>query len=292
MFEIVGTNVFNTDWTEVLRVTFPRYHAASKQPIRFKFDLTGTPIKSGSIWFDIPSGWAKPSLDDADGEATVDLIVADTANTAGAADSDNELSEDIVLKTNGNQIRVDIAKGAGKGTPITFITIQYGKAGNDDKYQGRVQRDADPNKEIIGRFNSGTSGSRGHPAGIASVTIDNAADGSGTATISSSSSDRRSAKAGSTDNRVTVTFKAEGTMDGGRVSLEIPDGWGDMQELASAEANYIAVRCLIAAKSIRTKLIMVTGSLSSISRSLVTAIASNLSIAMQKPSQILVSPHL
>ena len=165
---------------------------------------------------------------------------------AGQADSDDKLSDDVVLKVQTRRVRVDIAKGAGKGTTgtaaITSITIQYGKDGSDDKYQGRVQRNADPNLEIIGYFNSGTSSSSGHPAGRAAVVVDNAKDGSGTATISTSSSDRHSVKAGSDDNKVTVTYMAEGTMDGGRVSLQIPDGWGALQELGSAEANHIAVK--------------------------------------------------
>ena len=122
---------------------------------------------------------------------------------------------------------------------MTF-TIQYGKDGDDNKYQGQVASEAG-DLEIIGRFNSGLA-SRGHPAGRIAVTIDNVADGSGTATISTNnSSDRHAVKAGSKDNTITVTYTAEGDMDGGKVSLEIPDGWGPMQELDDEKDNYIEV---------------------------------------------------
>ena len=81
-FEIVD-NAFDTGGG--LRVDFPRYNAASKQHIRFKFDLIGTPIKSGSIWFDIPKNWAAPSLTDVEGKATVDLIVTKADDSGGAS---------------------------------------------------------------------------------------------------------------------------------------------------------------------------------------------------------------
>ena len=37
---------------------------------------------------------------------------------------------------------------------------------------------------------------------------------------------RHSAEAGSTDNDITVRFEAQGSMDGGQVRLDLPDGLG------------------------------------------------------------------
>ena len=67
MFEIVNSDDNFVTTNGGSPVSFPRYHAASKQSIRFKFTPSGTPIKDGSFWFDIPSDWARTSTTDVDG---------------------------------------------------------------------------------------------------------------------------------------------------------------------------------------------------------------------------------
>ena len=192
-FGIVGGENDITD------IASPRYNASSKQHIRFKFTLAGTPIKGGAVWFDIPSTWARPSPTDVVDKATVKLVLADGTFA-------DKIDDDTTLSVSGTRVRVNIAEAWPKNT---VFTIQYGKDGDDDKYQGQVQPDGG-DIEIIGRFNSGLD-SRGHPASRIVVTIDNVADGSGTATISTNnSSDRRAVKAGSKGNTVTVTYTAEG----------------------------------------------------------------------------------
>ena len=227
-FEILQAD---NDMTE----RFPRYHAASEQPIGFKFTATDTPIKDGSVWFEIPSTWTRPSLSDVEGRATVRLV----ENPASAPD-DNTNPETLVEKIGDNtlsvssyEITVDIKTLAKEG----FITIQYGTA----DFPAAVQDSAEDGVEIIGYFDSGLGSS--NRAGAVQVEIANADDGSGTATIKTMPRPYDSVNAGSTDNTIEVTFEAEGTMDGGKVRLELPlNGWGTIQELKSEEANYIQIQ--------------------------------------------------
>ena len=221
-------------------ISSPRYSASEQGHIRFRFTLNGTPIKGGAVWFDIPRNWAPPSMTDALNRATVRLVTNPESTPDAELNPEklvDEIDADTTLKVSGYEIRVNITKMVAKGT---VFTIQYGKDGDDNKYQGQVASEAG-DVEIIGRFNSGLA-SRGHPAGRIAVTIDNVADGSGTAMISTNnSSDRQAVKAGSKGNTITVIYTAEGDMDGGKVSLEIPEGWGPMQELDDEEDNYIEV---------------------------------------------------
>ena len=68
------------------------------------------------------------------------------------------------------------------------------------------------------------------------ITVDNVADGSGTATI-----DNNNVGAGSTDNDFSIRFSAQGSMDGGQVVLISPQGWGKFQGTDPAAANYIDI---------------------------------------------------
>ena len=95
--------------------------------------------------------------------------------------------------------------------------------------------------EITGEFMPRSSGGAA-TAGVVEVTITNIADGRGTATIENDAvSDDQTVVAGSIDNQIKVVFTAEGTMDGGAISLEIPDKWGEMQR-DPREANYVDIR--------------------------------------------------
>ena len=59
--------------------------------------------------------------------------------------------------------------------------------------------------------------------------------------MSTGSSPAYTVRAGSTDNTIKVEFTAIGTMNGGQVSLELPTGWGDMQDDDADEPNYVTV---------------------------------------------------
>ena len=61
------------DHVNATATALPHYNAASKENIRFRFTTT-TPIKGGYVQFDIPGGWAQPSLTDVKGKATVKLV--------------------------------------------------------------------------------------------------------------------------------------------------------------------------------------------------------------------------
>ena len=69
------------------------------------------------------------------------------------------------------------------------------------------------------------------------VTVINVYDGTGSATIAP----YKAIKAGSVNNTITVIYKAIGTMNGGQVSLELPDGWGDAQDSDPTMPNYTTV---------------------------------------------------
>ena len=113
------------------------------------------------------------------------------------------------------------------GAP-TSVAVTYTK--------GIVQHNAEDEVEIRGYFKSGASLPE-RVSNIRYVDITNVASGSGMATISP-----HSAEAGSTDNDMTVRFEAQGSMDGGQVRLDLPDGWGKLQETNASGANYARVR--------------------------------------------------
>ena len=103
-----------------------------------------------------------------------------------------------------------------------------------------VQANADT-VDIIGEFKT-TSGARSRRAGRVEVEVTNVADGSGTAKMSTGSSPAYTARAGSTENSVTIVYTAAGSMSGGQVAFEIPDGWGDMQDDDADDPNHVAIR--------------------------------------------------
>ena len=90
------------------------------------------------------------------------------------------------------------------------VVVTY-KKGTVQKTAGEV--------DIKGYFKPG-GGLPERASDIQEVTITNVAKGSGTATI-----DKDSVDAGSNDNRIIIRYKADGSMDGGQVRLEIPGAW-------------------------------------------------------------------
>ena len=113
-----------------------------------------------------------------------------------------------------------------------------------------VQNTAQDDLEITGNYMVGSNARYFPRRALTPVTIDitNAAAGSGDATITATGTGSTShqVRAGSEGNRITITFTAAGTMDNGRVRLNLPvatapEAWGPMQSTASAEKNHINI---------------------------------------------------
>ena len=120
---------------------------------------------------------------------------------------------------------------------IGLVTIKYGDGTGD--MQGMVQREAEDDLEIIGRFSTGVSGTLYPADSPVLIRIGNVEAGSGTAMITSPGS--YTVKAGSEKNTIKIQFKAAGTMDDGRVRLWTPPEWGNLQEGDDTEPNHIEV---------------------------------------------------
>ena len=74
-----------------------------------------------------------------------------------------------------------------------------------------------------------------YPSNEIGLTVGNVAAGSGTATIRDDT-----VEAGSIVS-LTVEYKAQGTMDGGKVALQMPPDWGDLQDENDTKDNYVQV---------------------------------------------------
>ncbi len=205
---------FEVDGTD----TFP---AGSEQTINFKFIADSTPIRDGEVRLTIPSTLGSPptKADATAGEVSVSGDAQKSRN-AGAIGADQ-------ITVSGRTITVAI----GQLDVGESVTITYGAA-DDSKavlhyVAGAVQ--------VSGTFRT-SSGASTRTAGTATVTLSNVEDGMGAAVLSPGT-----IEAGSSNRAIEVVFTAAGTMDGGAVSLGIPDGWGSMQE-DPTKRNYVTVR--------------------------------------------------
>ena len=222
-----GSDPDNPDVTFDITSTIPSdtvrgegYPAASEQTIMFEFVAANTPIKDGNVSFRIPSGWTRPNeTADAAGQVTVQTD-ADAAGT-GADPADLDAKH---VSTSSTEITVNLETLPENGRVI----VTYSK--------GIIQHNAQEEVEIRGYFKSGASLPE-RVSEIVVVDVTNVAHGSGTVTIGPTS-----VEAGSTDNDMTVRFTAEGSMDGGQVRLELPAGWGSLQETNASGVNYASVR--------------------------------------------------
>ena len=221
------------DATGVIGVTQDHvtYPAASTQTIRFRFRAVNTSIKGGTVSFRMPSaaGWTIPAKPNADADNPGRLTATQYANDASFTESTPAIAP-VDLKdkiTAGRTVSIAV-DGLPKGG---FIDIVY--------TAGVVQYTADT-VDIIGEFRT-RSGASPRRAGRVEVEVTNVADGSGTATISPSGANA-TARAGSTDNTITIVYMAAGTMNGGQVAFEIPTGWGDMQDDNAQANNHVSIR--------------------------------------------------
>ena len=199
------------------------YNAASKQTIIFTFTAETTPIRDGEVSFAIPGGWdpPKPASSDAKTKGMIAASVPAADGLIAKTDGDKRLP--II---DGQTIRVKLDR-LNKGG---VVTIKYG---TDPVGEAQVQTTKPSTGKITidGRFRTSSSS---RSAGTVTVNIENVGDGTGSAEITTS----ESIEAGSNDGQVQVKFTAAGTMDGGKVSLEVPAGWGTPQTDPTKQ-NYI-----------------------------------------------------
>ena len=185
------------------------YKAASKQKIIFTFTAESTPIRNGEVSFAIPNGWSPPKPASADDKTAGMITAVASGGMIAKTDGDDRLP---VIS---NQVITVKLESLPKGETVT---IEYG---TDPVGIAQVQTDKPSDGEITidGRFRT-SSGPRS--AGTVTVNIGNVADGTGSAEITTS----ESIEAGSNDDYVQVKFTAVGTMDDGKVSLEVPHRLG------------------------------------------------------------------
>ena len=107
---------------------------------------------------------------------------------------------------------------------------------DDDMLGALAQPNAAANVKITSTFDVDDGGRiRGRASNEINITVENTAAGSGTATISP-----RTVEAGSIRS-LTAVFRADGTMDGGQVDLQMPEDWGDLQQTDADEDNFVQV---------------------------------------------------
>ena len=196
--------------------TFP---AGSRQTITFTFTAEDTPIRGGRVSLAIPSalGSAPTTTKDRPGRVTV------------TSDGMLEANQPTV---SGRTINVAIKRLE----PGESVIIEYGTDDDDKESEKAVlHHTANDNIRITGTFRV-ASGAGTRSTSPVTIKLGNIADGIGSATLSPTS-----IAAGSNDQAIEVIFTASGTMDGGRVSLEIPSGWGLMQD-DPTRRNYVTTR--------------------------------------------------
>ena len=117
------------------------------------------------------------------------------------------------------------------------VTIKYGTDEDEKESEKAVLHYvANDAISVRGTFRVSSSANTQTTRSV-TIKLNNIADGTGSATLSPTS-----VEAGSNNRVIQVTFTAAGTMNGGKVSLEIPSGeWGLMQD-DPTKRNYVTVR--------------------------------------------------
>ena len=139
----------------------------------------------------------------------------------GGADHDTDLT------VSGRRITVAVESLDVNET----VTVTYGHTGKQAKVQNRAGLVA-----IKGYYRASKESPSNSDAGTVEIEVTNAESGTGTGTVKPTT-----AKGGSIDETFTIVYEAAGTMDGGRISLQHPSGWGSF-ETDPAKLNYISVR--------------------------------------------------
>ncbi len=195
--------------------------AGAKATIEFRFLAVGTPIRNGRVSLTIPAalGSAPTTAKDKPGRVT-----------ATSVEGELEANQPTV---SGRTINVAIKQlDIGES-----VTIKYGTNVDDKESEKAVlHHTANDAISVRGTFRV-TSGANTQTTRSVTIKLNNVVDGTGSVTLSPTS-----VEAGSNNRVIQVTFTAAGTMNGGRVSLEIPSGeWGLMQD-DPTKRNYVTVR--------------------------------------------------
>ena len=191
--------------------------AGEKATIKFRFTADKTPIRGGRVSFTIPSTLGSAPTNPK-GKA-----VGQVTATGGTL-------EDKQPTVSGRTVNVGI-KNLDVGDSVT---ITYGDTADGGKQA--VLHHVAGEVKIRGTFRNSAGSSTRTAMGEAVITILNVQDGTGAATLSPTT-----VEAGSNNRAIEVTFTASGTMDGGMVVLEKPNGWGDMQD-DPTKRNYVTTR--------------------------------------------------
>ena len=181
-----------------------------------------TPIRDGSVWFSIPSALGSgPAKPDADAK-TAGKVSASV--TSGKLDGTKQTEW---LTVSGSRVTVKVKSLDVGGT----VTVTYGTDGTAKSLLHHVAAEV----KVIGNYRT-AAGPRS--AGTTTVTLTNVMDGHAKAVKISP----QQAEAGSSHSQINVTFTAIGTMDGGKVSLELPTSgrWGLMQ-VDPSQPNYVQI---------------------------------------------------
>ncbi len=199
------------------------FDAGSDATINFRFTAEATPIRGGLVRLTIPSalGSAPTKTKGVVGRIAVDGQ-AKKSGGVGAIGADE-------ITVSGRTITVAV----GQLNVGEYVTITYGSTADDGK--AAVLHHVAADVEVTGTFRT-SSGASTRTAGTVTVTLSNISDGKGTAVLSPTS-----IEAGSSHRALEVTFTAAGTMDGGAVSLELPSGWGSLQN-DPQKRNYVTTR--------------------------------------------------
>ena len=158
------------------------YKAASKQKITFTFTAETTPIRNGEVSFAIPNGWSPPKPASADAK-TAGKITAVVSGGMIVKDGDDRLP---VIDNRVITVKLERLDKGG------VVTVEYGTDGVGIA-QVQTNKPSDGKITIDGRFRTSSSS---RSAGTVTVNIDNVADGTGSAEITTS----ESIEAGSNDN--------------------------------------------------------------------------------------------
>ncbi len=199
------------------------FSAGSEATIDFKFTAESTPIRGGLVRLTIPAGLG--SAPTKSKKTAGRVAVSGNAKTSGG-----------VAAIGNDQITVSgrtVSVAIGQLNVGDSVIITYGSTGDDGK--AAVLHHVAADVEVTGSFRTASGGST-RTAGTVTVTLGNIIDGQGVAVLSPAS-----IEAGSSHRALEVTFTAAGTMDGGAVSLELPSGWGSMQN-DPQKRNYITTR--------------------------------------------------
>ena len=193
--------------------------AGSKATIEFKFVADATPIRNGRVSLTIPAALGSQPTTTKDKPGRV---------TATSDDGELEANQPTV---SGRTINVAIRQlDIGES-----VTIKYGTDVDDKESEKAVLHYvANDTINIYGDFR--VSGGTGGTTRPVTIKLNNIADGTGSATLTPIS-----IEAGSNNRVIQVVFTAAGTMNGGKVSLEIPPDWGLMQD-DPQRRNYVTTQ--------------------------------------------------